>query len=1161
VRFQILGPVEVVGDDGPITLGGRKQRAVLAHLLIRANRVVPAEVLIAELWGEEPPDAARGTLQAYVSRLRSSLGDHRIEGRSPGYVLRVHPGESDAERFESLVRDARADAAEDPAQAAGTFDEALALWRGPALADLSDEASLGGEIARLEELRLSSIEEKIASELALGLHGRLVGELEALSKLHPLRERLWGDLMLALYRSGRQAEALEAFRRARQILAEELGIDPSRRLRRLHELILAQDPSLSSPSRPMPVRRATSPGAGELPAETEIAGYRIEDLLGRGGMSTVYLAEDVRLRRRIALKVLSPELARQPGFRERFVRESQIAAGMEHPGIVPIYGAGEADGHLYIAMRYVRGTDLRRLLAEHGPLEPDRAVRLVRNVADALDAAHAEGLVHRDVKPANILLVEGVEGKDRDDEVVYLSDFGLTKRLEGSTGALTRTGQFVGTVDYVAPEQVEGRAIDGRADVYSLTCVLFECLTGKPPFRKDSDVATLYAHVRDEAPKATDVSPELPAPLNGVLARGLAKDPAKRYASCRNLADAARAAIAPSVQPGSGGRPIGKRPAVVAAAIAVAVIAAAVLLVALTRGVDAPGRDNASPPAAVPRFPMANRAPTSDEARLLALIPRGLRPRCGPVDLPTAAAFQADGAVGGVACAQAGVEVLFELFGNKDAMDAAFGKRAYAADAYGGDCGTDPKAQNAYTIGGAPAGRVLCQRSVNQSEIAWTDERILVLGDAWRNDIGDVSLYQWWRTAGPVVEGTVAEKDAFSGVPQAPQGTFMINLTERDNRRLHRLAKNVPFDWRGTFGIRFSHGTYTLVRGSLGRFGQIDSGTYLLSKGPVVVLTSSSCFGKDVSASYRWRMIGSEIEWTLERVLGANARSCAPGPWPITIHPWLRVPSDDIAYSVQGQIVVAHLGTLDFSRVTHDQDVENIQPVWSPDGTKIAFAAKSNDGYDLYVMDADGANVRRLTNDPGDELDPAWSPDGTEIAYQQGPACCASGPTSLSVLSLADGTAKVLVARPSDVGRPAWSPDGSRIAFRTLSHTYEGAPRVTIYVVRPDGSGLTALAHERTVPDTAPAWTPDGRRIVFWGDRSRRGRAPYSIRPDGSGLRRFRVPLHDFFTIDWSFDGRWMVLGSPWHAAGTLHLVSANGSQVFTIESTAGEPRFRPTGG
>src|SRR5689334_2011919 len=203
----------------------------------------------------------------------------------------------------------------------------------------------------------------------------------------------------------------------------------------------------------------------------EIAGYRIESLLGRGGMSVVYLAAQEFPKRKVALKLLAPELVDEPGFRERFIRESNAAASLDHPNVIPIYGAGEEKGVLWIAMRYVEGTDLAHLIRDEGALPPERTVHFVEQVAAALDAAHRRGLVHRDVKPGNILLGEG--------DHAYLTDFGITKRREAGTD-FTKTGDFLGTVDYAAPEQIKGETVDGRADVYSLGCVTYECLTGSP---------------------------------------------------------------------------------------------------------------------------------------------------------------------------------------------------------------------------------------------------------------------------------------------------------------------------------------------------------------------------------------------------------------------------------------------------------------------------------------------------------------------------------------------------------------------------------------------------------------------------------------------------------------------------------------------------------
>src|SRR5262245_2574073 len=250
VRFQFLGPLVVSGDDGPIAIGGPKQRLVLAHLLLQANTTVPTDRLTDAIWGETPPETARATLQTYVSRLRGLLGSERIDSQPPGYRFNAVPEELDIFRFETLLKEAREDAL-GPKASLDAFDEALELWRGPALADLADEPSLSGEIVRLDELRLQATEEKIALELGLGQQRDAVLELEILTRAHPLRERLWGELMLSLYRADRQADALLAFEQARSILAEELGVDPSHELQALRERILRHDPDLELNGEPL----------------------------------------------------------------------------------------------------------------------------------------------------------------------------------------------------------------------------------------------------------------------------------------------------------------------------------------------------------------------------------------------------------------------------------------------------------------------------------------------------------------------------------------------------------------------------------------------------------------------------------------------------------------------------------------------------------------------------------------------------------------------------------------------------------------------------------------------------------------------------------------------------------------------------------------------
>ena len=273
---------------------------------------------------------------------------------------------------------------------------------------------------------------------------------------------------------------------------------------------------------------------------TQIGDYRIERFLGRGGMSVVYLSEHVRLKRKAALKLLSPDLAEDPTFRARFVSEWERLAQLDHPNIIPVFEAGEADGLLYIAMRYVRTTDLKGLIEQEGRLDPKRAIRIVAQTASALDAAHEQDLVHRDVKPANILVAIGAgpEGTDH----VYLSDFGLTKHTQSRSG-LTQTGHFMGTIDYVAPEQISGKGVDGRTDQYALACVLYQCLTGEVPFPREEETAALFAHMQDTPPRATEHRPDLPSAIDDVIARGLSKAKEDRFDSCTDLARAARAAL------------------------------------------------------------------------------------------------------------------------------------------------------------------------------------------------------------------------------------------------------------------------------------------------------------------------------------------------------------------------------------------------------------------------------------------------------------------------------------------------------------------------------------------------------------------------------------------------------------------------------------------
>ena len=286
---------------------------------------------------------------------------------------------------------------------------------------------------------------------------------------------------------------------------------------------------------------------------SRVAGYLLEEQIGQGGMAVVFRAHDERLDRTVALKILAPAMAEDENFRQRFMRESRAAAATDDRHIIPIFEAGEAGGVLFIAMRFVRGGDVRSLVSRYGPMPPGRAAEIISQVASALDAAHARGLVHRDVKPANILL-DASPGVGRPDHV-YLCDFGLSKGSLQNSG-LTGTGIFLGTLDYISPEQIEGKLVDGRADQYGLACSAFEMLTGTPPFPRDVATAVMYAQLSDPPPALSRYRQGLPPSVDAAFARALAKGPADRYSSCQEFAEAVRAALGlRSYDSGSGAHP------------------------------------------------------------------------------------------------------------------------------------------------------------------------------------------------------------------------------------------------------------------------------------------------------------------------------------------------------------------------------------------------------------------------------------------------------------------------------------------------------------------------------------------------------------------------------------------------------------------------------
>jgi serine/threonine protein kinase len=499
---------------------------------------------------------------------------------------------------------------------------------------------------------------------------------------------------------------------------------------------------------------------------TEFAGYRIEALLGRGGMSVVYRAENARLGNKVALKLLAEELANDEGFRERFVRESRTAATLNHPNIVTIYDAGDEDGVLYIAMRYVE-SDLKEFLKREGPLSVAGTLSVVGQIGSALDAAHARGLLHRDVKPANILLDAGSEPGGAPH--AYLADFGLTKHMESRSG-ITASGQFVGTIDYMSPEQIEGREVDGRTDIYSLGCVLFECMAGLTPFRRETEVAVLWAHMREEPPSVTEVRPELPGAVDLVIARAAAKDPANRYSSCRELMDELKEALAGDVgrteaartevrkkpRPARPRRAVPRRLPTWSAILALltgAVIGAAAAVVLRpedTRIISAPGTPEE----------------TTFDQLLIDLIPESLQPSCRPTERLNPDFHST------IVCRTGGPDVnrvQYNLAKSGRVRTSYFRERALARGlalpgeplVRRGSCpGNPPAIAEWRQVGEAghrparggedPHGSVMCYRGDRWAAIEWTNNRRDVYSYAHGPDLR--RLYGWWtRRAGPII--------------------------------------------------------------------------------------------------------------------------------------------------------------------------------------------------------------------------------------------------------------------------------------------------------------------------------------------------------------------------------------------------------------------------
>ena len=497
---------------------------------------------------------------------------------------------------------------------------------------------------------------------------------------------------------------------------------------------------------------------------TDLGSYHIEAVVGRGGMGVVYRAVDRNLDRRVALKLIAPLVADDEAFRSRFLRESKMAAAIDHPNILPVYEAGERDGVFFLATRFVDGTDLEHRLRE-GPLSPRAAVAILGQIASALDAAHEAGLVHRDVKPANMLIASG-QGADRSDHA-YLTDFGLTKQSGAETG-LTRAGGFVGTLEYIAPEQIRGSATDGRADQYALAAIAVACLTGQAPFPRDSDVALINAQLHDPPPSLHARLTTLPPEVDAVIARGMAKDPAARYPDCRTFVDELRDALGITSTHDrpipSDGRPRDLRIPLVIGGLVVGMVIVAGLLVASGGGGGDGGADPSSgvgssvPPTStsLEASPTEDVFPSGEEQALLDVLPPDIRDACvrGPYNLVEGDAMDAR-PIASLACprpvASGADEVLVRRFlpaggGGAFTTDSAISAvQAYRGIA-SGDCATSRRGASRYQVAGKEVALVCYVDSSNGDSIlywSYQDDAILVKATNRRGD--SAALYTFFE--------------------------------------------------------------------------------------------------------------------------------------------------------------------------------------------------------------------------------------------------------------------------------------------------------------------------------------------------------------------------------------------------------------------------------
>jgi len=848
-------------------------------------------------------------------------------------------------------------------------------------------------------------------------------------------------------------------------------------------------------------------------------------------MGVVYLGIHDRLRRPAAVKVLAPELAGDPLFRRRFLRECEVSVAIDHPNIIPVYDAGEFGHELYIAMRYVEGQDLRALLASEGTLSAEQTIAIVVQIASALDHAHSRGLVHRDVKPANVLLSGGPAPH------CYLCDFGLSTFGTASStdlaGLTTSTGELTGTVDYMAPERIAGNDAVPASDLYSLACLAVECLTGRPPFRRPTQLATLWAHMTQRPPP---VAPDLGLPhaIDTVLSRGLAKEPGQRQQTCLELARQLREAVPSS--PGT--RPAHPRRRWPAVAVAGVVLLGVALIFLTTR----------SEPTAPDRHPTS--APLVAPNRLARITASGLVTAQVPVPVGTIGVTAAGTSVwvvsvhGKVTRLELPArQVITRTLPGTPTGVAGSGTSVWIVEGPGRSIVrlTAGEAPVVSRIGACCRGPWSVAASGDQVWIASNRSVIRMAGSTRSVKQLGGSLYNANTVA--VVPG------AAGSPPQAWLADGQRSIWRLEWRHAPAPIFVSPLDgsgWRPS-AITAGWGSVWAAVPALPGVWRLrtDSGhakpRVIEAPGgspDMIAAGAGGVWVAESAAGTVWRIdpatntaddpisVGSRI--------GGISAAAGGGVWVATTVDDASAAPGTLAFQSRGNLYVQRPGG-EARQMTNTPTAES-DPAWSPDGSTLAFTADLGGDMDIYTMAAQGGIQRLLTSTQGADSNPAWSPDGRTIAFVG-----STGDSAGVYVADATGGIPRYLASAAPDSPLSWSPDGRRIAYLG-----GGSPLPQVRVLIAASGQSKALSSD---PAQAPAWSPDGSAIAYWTPRMggsimvapARGTQP--PRPLSS-LRGGRANR-----IAWSPDGRFLAISISRAGDDLIELLRSDGTRLSTLGS------------